>query len=99
MALAEAPVINPTVEDAYWSHAFKAAPYYKPRMTYDDYSPAYRVGYTAPLRRQGSFESLEPALQRDWQQVKSRSRLGWDEALPAIRAAWDRVTEQAEATA
>jgi hypothetical protein len=93
MSLAEAPspVINPTAEDAYWRSVFKNEPYYKPDLSYDDYSPAYRVGYTGPLRRAGSFQSLEPALQQDWQQVKGRSRLNWDEARLATRAAWERA--------
>jgi hypothetical protein len=85
------PVINPTAEDAYWRHAFKGEPYYKAELNYEDYSPAYRVGYTGPLRRQGDFHSLEAALHQDWDQVKGRSRLGWDEARLATRAAWDRV--------
>ncbi|MEO7390997.1 MAG: hypothetical protein ABIU58_02415 [Ramlibacter sp.] len=99
MALAEAPVINPTVEDAYWSHAFKSEPYYKPLMKYDDYSPAYRVGYTGPLRREGSFDALQAELQQDWEQVKGRSRLAWTEARPAVHAAWDRVAERSEPAA
>ena len=59
-ALAALPaVFNPTAEEAYWRQVFKEAPYYKPHLSYDDYSPAYRVGYTGPVRREGSFESLE----------------------------------------
>jgi hypothetical protein len=84
-------VINPTAEDAYWREAFKEEPYYKPDLSYDDYSPAYRVGYTGPLRREGSFESLEDVLHQDWNRVKGRSRLSWDEARLATQAAWDRV--------
>ena len=84
-------VINPTAEDAYWREAFKDEPYYKPDLSYDDYSPAYRVGYTGPLRREGSFEALEDALHQDWDRVKGRSRLSWDEARLATQAAWERV--------
>ena len=91
LAHVSAVVINPTAEDAYWRHAFKEEPYYKPELSYDDYSPAYRVGYTGPLRREGSFESLEEALHNDWDRVKGRSRLCWDEARLATQAAWERV--------
>ena len=84
-------VINPTAEDAYWRSVFRNEPYYKPDLSYDDYSPAYRVGYTGPLRRHGSFESLEDALHQDWDRVKGRSRLSWQEARLATQAAWDRV--------
>ncbi|HSI53587.1 MAG TPA: hypothetical protein VK981_06410 [Ramlibacter sp.] len=92
-------VINPTAEDAYWRQAFRDEPYYRAPLSYDDYSPAYRVGYTGPLRREGSFESLEIVLRNDWEQVKGRSRIDWAQARPAIRAAWDRAMQQCEATA
>lgn len=89
----EAPpaVINPTAEDAHWRSVFRNEPYYRPDLSYDDYSPAYRVGYTGPLRRHGSFESLEDALHQDWKRVKGPSRLSWQEARLATQAAWDRV--------
>ncbi|MBI2772693.1 MAG: hypothetical protein HYX47_23945 [Burkholderiales bacterium] len=87
-------VFNPTAEDAYWQDAFRKEPYYKPELDYQDYSPAYRVGYTGPLRRGGSFNALEGELHRDWEQVKGPSRLTWDEARQATRAAWRRVVER-----
>ncbi len=89
-------VINPTAEDAYWRQAFEDEPYFQPGMRYDDYSPAYRVGYTGPLRREGNFGSLDEELQQDWHRVKGRSRLTWPQARPAVRAAWDRVADHAE---
>jgi len=90
---APTPSINPMAEDAYWRHAFRDEPYVQPELSYDDYGPAYRVGYTGPVRREGSFNALEHALQQDWNQVKGRSRLDWKEARQATRAAWERVTE------
>jgi hypothetical protein len=89
----QAPVINPTAEEAHWRNAFRDEPYYRPELGYDDYSPAYRVGYTGPIRRAGSFSALENELHQDWDRVKGRSRLTWTEARQATRAAWERVTE------
>jgi hypothetical protein len=91
-------VINPTAEDAYWRRAFQDEPYYQRELGYDDYSPAYRVGYTGPLRREGSFHELEEQLQLDWERVKGRSRLSWPQARVAVRAAWVRVAERTERT-
>jgi hypothetical protein len=91
MQHASSLVINPTREDAYWQREFDKQPYYRPELSYDDYSPAYRVGYTGPLRREGSFDALESDLRQDWQQVKGRSRLTWPQAREATRAAWERV--------
>jgi hypothetical protein len=90
--LATPPVINPTAEEAYWREAYRREPYYRPDCTYEDYSPAYRVGYTAPVRRQGEFAQLEGELKNDFQQVRGRSRLHWEEARQAAWAAWRRVT-------
>lgn len=92
--LAAPPVINPTAEEAYWREAYRHEPYYRADCTYDDYGPAYRVGYTGPVRRHGEFAQLEGDLKDDFQRVRGRSRLGWDEAREAARAAWQRVTER-----
>ena len=91
-------VINPTAEDAFWRNAFRQEPYYQAQLGYDDYSPAYRVGYTGPLRRIGSFTSLEADLRQDWERVKGRSRLDWPQARQAAQAAWQRAIEHSEAT-
>jgi hypothetical protein len=85
-------LINPTAEDAHWQQSFRAEPYYRAGLGYDDYGPAYRVGYTAPLRRSGDLSDLEADLRLDWERVKGRSRLTWSEARDAIQAAWSRVT-------
>ena len=87
-----ATVINPTAEEAYWRDAFRREPYYRSEFTYEDYSPAYRVGYTGPVRRSGEFEQLEPVLKDDFDRVRGKSRLHWEEAREATRAAWRRAT-------
>jgi hypothetical protein len=87
--------INPTAEDAYWRRVFQDEPYFEAGRGYDDYGPAYRVGYTGPLRREGHFHEVEDDLRRDWDGVKGRSRLNWTQARLAVLAAWDRVTERA----
>jgi len=90
--LATWPAINPTAEEAYWREAYRREPYYRADLDYDDYGPAYRVGYTGPMRREGEFETLEGDLKDDFQRVRGRSRLHWEEAREAARAAWRRAT-------
>lgn len=85
------PAINPTAEEAYWREAYRREPYYRADRNYEDYGPAYRVGYTGPMRREGAFEALEGELEGDFQRVRGRSRLRWEEAREAARAAWKRV--------
>ena len=85
-------IINPTAEEAYWRNAYRREPYYRSEFTYEDYDPAYRVGYTAPVRRSGEFAQLEPELKSDFDRVRGKSRLRWEEAREAARAAWHRAT-------
>jgi len=83
--------VNPTVEDAYWREQYAREPYYSQGYTYDDYAPAYRTGYEARVRYAGSFDDVEPQLERDYTGYRGPSPLAWDRARHAARAAWDRV--------
>ena len=40
-----ARVVNPKNEDLYWREAYSRTPYYRSGRTYDDYAPAYSLGY------------------------------------------------------
>jgi hypothetical protein len=86
-----ATVVNPAVEDAHWRDAYTREPYVNHAFTYDDYAPAYRLGYTNRAKSTGSFEASEVQLSQDWQAIKGTSRLTWDEARNASKAAWHRV--------
>ncbi|MEO7496399.1 MAG: hypothetical protein ABIT83_21750, partial [Massilia sp.] len=88
---AAARVVNPAEESAYWRGAYQSAPYYSPGYTYDDYGPAYELGYNSRGRYPGSFDSAQDDLADEWNQVKGSSRLSWEQAKSASRAAWDKV--------
>jgi hypothetical protein len=90
--------IEPAAEDAYWQGAFWAQPYFRPELGYDDYAPAYCVGYIGFAQYGGRFEDAEKSLCANWIRIKGDSRLELDEAMQAIRAAWDHA-EQAQADA
>jgi hypothetical protein len=86
--------VNPSVEDIYWRQAHIREPYYRKDFTYDDYGPAYRTGYEGAGRYSGQnrrFDDVEPELRGDYQRLKGKSRLAWEDAKAAARAAWDRV--------
>jgi hypothetical protein len=83
--------VNPEQESAYWRNTYQSAPYYSPGYTYDDYGPAYELGYNGRARYPGSFDSAEHALSDEWSKVKGKSRLNWEQAKSATRAAWDKV--------
>jgi hypothetical protein len=78
-------------EDSYWRSAHTSEPYFRPGFTYDDYQPAYRMGYSSRARDDGgNFDQHEPAFRNDWDTMKGGSRLAWEDAKHAVRAGWHR---------
>ena len=78
-------------EDAYWSGAFWQERYYRWDCDYEDYAPAYCVGYAGCAQYGGAFAQAERSLCANWERIKGDSRLSLEEALPAIEAAWNRT--------
>lgn len=90
---AVAEQIDPTAEDAYWREAHSKEPYYDRNRSYDNYAPAYRVGYQGRVKHQGkTFEDAETDLESDYGEQRGKSQLGWDKAKDATRAAWNRAS-------
>lgn len=87
--------IRPELEDAYWQSVYWAQPHYRSQLDYDDYAPAYCVGYIGYAQYGGRFEDAEKSLCANWVRIKGDSRLEIDEAMLAIRAAWEHA-EQAQ---
>ena len=90
----EGSAFNPSVHDMYWREAYSREPYYRTDYTYDDYAPAYRTGYEAGGRYLGQgkrFDDLESELRSNYERIKGKSRLAWEDAKDAVRAAWHRV--------
>lgn len=86
--------IDPQVEDAYWQSVYWAQPYYRAGYSYEeDYAGAYCVGYIGHAQYGGSFADAEKSLCANWVRIKGASRLTIDEALQAIRAAWDHAAQ------
>jgi hypothetical protein len=82
-------------EDAHWERAHRRERYYRPGLDYEDYAPAYCVGYIGYAQYGGRFEEAERSLCANWERIKGDSRLPLQEALAAMRAAWDRMAQQA----
>lgn len=78
-------------QDAYWARRFWQERSWRPECDYEDYAPAYCVGYVGFAQYGGDFADAEHSLCANWLRIKGDSRLGWDEAAAAIRAAWDRM--------
>jgi hypothetical protein len=90
---AVAESVNPTKEDAYWRENHTREPYYDKNHTYDDYQGAYRTGYEgyATHAKSGTtYEQAEPKLQQQYETTYGKSKLEWEKARHAVRAAWNR---------
>jgi hypothetical protein len=84
--------IDPTVEDTYWRQNYAQRPYYDKNTAYEDYRPAYQLGWEARSKYASrSFDEAEPELGRDWEAAKRQSQLTWQKAKHATRDAWNRV--------
>jgi phage tail tape-measure protein len=84
--------IDPKVEDAYWQKTYSKEVYYQAGLSFDDYRPAYRTGYQGRAQFAGrKFDDVQNDLEGSYSRTKGSSKLGWDKAKHAVRAAWDRV--------
>lgn len=81
-------------EDSYWQAAHSSERYYSPALDYEDWAPAYCVGYIGFAQYGGSFEDAEKSLWANWLRIKGDSRLSMEQARQAMRAAWDRLASQ-----
>lgn len=86
--------LDPTAEDVYWKDTYTTTSYYNKDYNYNDYQPAYAVGYANRNRYPAAtrFEDVETDLESSWNQVKGESRLAWQDAKSAARDAWYRIT-------
>ncbi len=88
--------VDPAAEDAYWGEQHSKQPFAK-GGSYEDYQPAYRMGYEGYGRHaedKRTFDEAEPDLRSEYEE--SEANLPWDKARDASRAAWSRV-ERGEA--
>ena len=82
------------LEDAYWQDAHANQPGYRSECSYEqDYAPAYCVGYIGYAQYGGSFKDAEASLCANWIRIKGDSCLTLEEAMQAIRAAWQHAAD------
>jgi hypothetical protein len=80
-------------DDLYWSRHFWKQSYFRPDYDYEDYAPAFCVGYIGCAQYGGQFEDAENALCANFLRIRGDSRLTWDEAREPVRSAWNRVEQ------
>ncbi|HEX7261649.1 MAG TPA: glycine zipper domain-containing protein [Luteolibacter sp.] len=88
--------IDPEAEQAYWKKRYREEPYYENEYAFDDYGPAYRMGWQL-FTPDMSFEAAEQIMSDEWEQGKGSSRLPWTHARNAAKASWERVEKATQA--
>lgn len=81
----------PLSEAEYWRDACPREPYHDPARSAGDYGPAYELGWVSYQLYGGPFDVAERVVANDWLVRKGVSALSWEEARPAVRAAWQRA--------
>ena len=81
----------PDTEMSYWRDSYSGEPYVEKGREFQDYSPAYEMGWTSYSTYGGEFDAADRVLANDWEMRKGASGLSWDQARPASRAAWQRA--------
>lgn len=83
--------VDAGIEESYWREHFAAEPYYDPTYAFEDYLPAWRTGWEGIGKYPGrGFEDAERDLQQDFHWNRGQSRLLWEQARAAVRAAFER---------
>lgn len=88
-----AQAMLPDAEETYWRDAYQREPYYSDDYSYEDYAPAYRAGYHSRMAGEGheDWSYTKAEWERRWDAEHAHSRLEWEQAEPAIHAAWERA--------
>ena len=82
-------------EDAYWRDVYEEWPYYRDDFTYEDYEPAFRLGYNAgSAHRRPYDDNIGAELQVQYERRRHGSPVEWDDARHAVRDAYRRRVEQ-----
>jgi hypothetical protein len=89
--------VNPAAHSDYWRKNYSSRPYVTNGSIYDDYAPAYRLGYERYPQYHGrTFDEVEPEFRRDWDSVRGTSSLTWENAKHATREAFERARDSVE---
>lgn len=80
-------------QDIYWHDHYHLEPYYVNGRGYDQYRPAYELGWTAAVQHRGDFDAVMPLLEAQWPQRSAGSLLSWPQVCAAVRAGWERMRQ------
>lgn len=89
---------DPRGDLGHFEQVYRTTPYYINGMTWDDYAPAYRYGLDTYATHGGQpLAVAAPILASEWPRAQGVSRLGWEQAQPAVEHAWRELDENLHA--
>lgn len=96
----------PESEVLFWRGCYMLQPYFVPGRGFDQYEPAYELGWQAAIHsRRGisvpgpDFGALEPQLRLLWPHHQAASLLDWAQVRGAAQAAWLRAVDAHQSVA
>ncbi len=82
-------------EERYWRDNFTSRPYARADRGFDYYRPAYRYGFESANRYPGKqWNDVESDLRSGWDRYEQRGESTWENIKDAVRDAWDRVARR-----
>ena len=85
-------------EDSWWRENYGARPYSTGR-NYEDFRPAYQYGFESGRHHMGrNWNDVESDLRTGWDRQEGRggSESTWEKVKDAVQDAWNRVTGQSD---
>ena len=80
-------------EEQYWRSNWNDRPYVTADRGFDFYRPAYQYGFESANQYRGrEWNDVESDLRSGWDRFENKSQNTWENVKDAVRDAWNRVT-------
>jgi len=80
-------------EEQYWRTNWSNRPYATADRGFDYYKPGYQYGYESANRYRGrNWNDVESDLRSGWDRFENKGQGTWEHMKDAVRDAWNRVT-------
>ncbi len=84
-----------STEETYWRNNWSSRPYATADRGFDYYAPGYRYGYESATRYRGrDWNDVESDLRSGWDRYEHRGQSTWENIKDSVRDAWNRVTNR-----
>lgn len=83
----------PDSETNFWHRQYRFEPYFVAGRSFDQYCPAYQLGWQLAQSPEGScvdFDAMDRELNLRWTAINGSSLLNWSQVRLAAKAAWER---------